>query len=68
MDLTAGHWIYLLGMIVIIVVMIYRKNVVVPAVTATFVTAWVFTGSLADGLSSSSTPAWWRPPSCSASS
>ncbi|NPC96833.1 hypothetical protein [Nocardioides sp. zg-DK7169] len=52
MDLTAGHWIYLLGMIVIIVVMIYRKNVVVPAVTATFVTAWVFTGSLADGLSS----------------
>lgn len=52
MDLTAAHWIYLLGMIVIIAVMILRKNVVVPAVAATFVTAWVFSGSLATGLSS----------------
>lgn len=52
MDLTAAHWIYLLGMIVIIAVMIFRKNVVVPAVAATFITAWTFTGSLAKGLSS----------------
>lgn len=52
MDLTAAHWLYLLGIAVIIGVMIGRKNVVVPAVAATFLTAWAFTGNLAAGLSS----------------
>lgn len=52
MELTAAHWIYLLGIAVIIAVMIARKNVVVPAVAATFLTAWAYTGSLATGLSS----------------
>ncbi len=52
MDITAAHWIYLLGMVVIIGVMIVRKNVVVPAVAATFFTAWAYTGNLATGLSS----------------
>ncbi len=52
MDLTAAHWLYLLGIVVIIGVMIARKNVVVPAVAATFFTAWAFTGNLATGLSS----------------
>ncbi len=52
MDLTAAHWLYLLGIVVIIGVMVARKNVVVPAVAATFLTAWAFTGNLATGLSS----------------
>jgi hypothetical protein len=52
MELTAGHWVYLAGVVVIIAVMIMRKNVVVPAVAATLATAWVFTGSFATGLSS----------------
>lgn len=52
MDITAAHWIYLIGMVVIIGVMIVRKNVVVPAVAATFFTAWAYTGNLATGLSS----------------
>jgi hypothetical protein len=51
-DITAAHWVYLAGVVVIIAVMIFRKNVVVPAVAATFLTAWVFTGSLATGLTS----------------
>ncbi|MDP3891645.1 hypothetical protein [Nocardioides sp.] len=52
MELTSAHWIYLIGIAVIIAVMVYRKNVVVPAVAATFLTAWAFTGNLATGLSS----------------
>lgn len=52
MELTAAHWIYLAGIVVIIAVMIARKNVVVPAVVATLVTAWVFTGSMVKGLTS----------------
>lgn len=52
MELTAAHWIYLAGIVVIIGVMVTRKNVVVPAVIATFLTAWVFSGSLVKGLTS----------------
>jgi hypothetical protein len=51
-DLSAAHWVYLAGVVVIIIVMTFRQNVVVPAVAATFLTAWVFTGNLVTGLSS----------------
>ncbi|MDH6197859.1 hypothetical protein M2272_004515 [Mycobacterium frederiksbergense] len=50
--LTAAHWIYLAGIVVILVTMAIRKNIVVPAVTATLLTAWAFSGSLITGLSS----------------
>ena len=52
MEITAAHWIYLIGIIVIIAVMIFRKNVVVPAVAATFFTAWAYTGNFMTGLTS----------------
>ncbi|TYB46733.1 hypothetical protein [Actinomadura chibensis] len=48
----AAHWIYLSGIILIVAVMIARKNVVIPAVAATFLTAWVFTGNFVTGLES----------------
>jgi hypothetical protein len=50
--LTAAHWVYLAGIIVILVTMALRKNIVVPAVIATFLTAFVFSGSIITGLSS----------------
>src|SRR4051812_41403686 len=52
MHLTAAHWVFLAGVVVILVAMVMRKNIVVPAVVATFLTALVYTGSLATGLSS----------------
>jgi hypothetical protein len=52
MQLTAAHWVFLAGVIVILATMVMRKNIVVPAVLATFLTALVYTGSLATGLSS----------------
>ena len=52
MHLTAAHWIFLAGVIVILATMIMRKNIVVPAVVATFLTALVYSGSLVTGLSS----------------
>ncbi|WP_448627530.1 hypothetical protein [Geodermatophilus sp. URMC 64] len=52
MQLTAAHWVFLAGVVVILATMILRKNIVVPAVVATFLTALVYTGSLATGLSS----------------
>jgi hypothetical protein len=51
-QLTAAHWIYLAGIVVILLTMAIRKNIVVPAVTATLLTAWAFSGSLITGLSS----------------
>ncbi|GAS87047.1 hypothetical protein [Mycolicibacterium brisbanense] len=50
--LTAAHWIYLAGIVVILITMAIRKNIVVPAVTATLMTAWAFSGSFITGLSS----------------
>lgn len=50
--LGAAHWIYLAGIVVILITMALRKNIVVPAVTATMLTAWAFSGSLITGLSS----------------
>jgi hypothetical protein len=50
--LTAAHWIYLAGIVVILITMAVRKNIVVPAVTATLLTAWAFSGSVITGLSS----------------
>jgi hypothetical protein len=52
MTLTAAHYVYLAGLGSLIVVMAFRKTVVVPAVAATFLTALVATGNLATGLGS----------------
>ncbi len=52
MALTAAHWIFLAGVVVILGTMVMRKNIVVPAVVATFLTALVWSGSLTTGLSS----------------
>lgn len=45
-----AHWLYIAGVIVLLVVMAMRRNVIVPAVIATGITAWAFTGSFFKGL------------------
>ena len=50
MPLTAAHWVYLVGVLLIIGVTVARRNVVVPALLATAVTAWVMTGSPLTGI------------------
>ncbi|WP_395105082.1 hypothetical protein [Actinomadura sp. SCN-SB] len=50
MQLGAAHWVFLSGIIVIIAVMIARKNVVIPAIVATFCTALAYDGSPVRGL------------------
>ena len=51
-SLGAAHWIYLLGVVMILATMITRRNIVVPAVFFTFLTALVYSGSLVTGISS----------------
>lgn len=51
-NLTAAHWIYLAGIVVILATMLMRKNIVVPAIIGTFLTAFVFSDSIVTGLAS----------------
>ena len=44
MALSAAHWVYLGGVLLILGVMIARRNVLVPALLATVGTAWTMTG------------------------
>lgn len=50
MILTASHWVYLIGTIIIILTMLCRQNVVVPAILMTFLVGWVYSGSFSTGL------------------
>ncbi|MCW3840419.1 hypothetical protein ONA70_09965 [Micromonospora yasonensis] len=52
MEMTPAHWVYLAGLASLIIVMVARKNVVVPAIAATFLTAATFTGSIPGGVAS----------------
>lgn len=40
-----AHWVYVAGVVLLLVLMAARRSVVVPAVLATALTAWAFTGS-----------------------
>ena len=43
--IVAAHWVYLLGVAIIVMTMIWRANVVVPSVVATFLVALAWTHS-----------------------
>ena len=48
--LTAAHWLYLIGVISIIVTMIFRANVLVPSIAATFLVVLAWTGNPVDAI------------------
>jgi hypothetical protein len=50
MELTAAHWMYLIGTCIIILTMLFRQNVVAPSIIVTFLVGWIFTGSFTVGL------------------
>ncbi|MCL6453297.1 MAG: hypothetical protein K6T78_06645 [Alicyclobacillus sp.] len=50
--MTPAHWVYLLGALVIIIAMIFRKNIVVPSIVFTILVAWVYNGSFVFGIQS----------------
>ena len=50
MELTAAHWMYLIGTCLIILTMLFRQNVVVPAIIVTFLVGWIYGESFIFGL------------------
>src|SRR3982074_1556531 len=43
--ITAAHWVYLAGVLAVVLTMVLRANVVVPSIVATFAVALVWTDS-----------------------
>jgi hypothetical protein len=52
MELTFAHWLYLAGTCLIILTMLFRQNVVVPAILMSFLIGWVYNGSFLSGVQS----------------
>ena len=50
--ITAAHWVYLAGVMAVVLTMILRANVVVPSIVATFAVALVWTHSPVGALGS----------------
>lgn len=50
--IVAAHWVYLFGVAIIVLTMIWRANVVVPSVIATFLVAFAWTHSPVAALAS----------------
>lgn len=48
--MSAAHWVYLLGLAVLIGTVVAKKNVIAPALIATFLTGLVYQGSFTMGL------------------
>lgn len=49
MELTIPHYLYGLITLAIIITMVFRKGVVLPALLGTFIIAWVYKGNIIDG-------------------
>ena len=50
--ITAAHWVYLAGVMAVVLTMVLRANVVVPSIVATFAVALVWTHSPVSALGS----------------
>ncbi|GAB6933267.1 hypothetical protein JCM14719A_16200 [Calditerricola satsumensis] len=50
MALTAAHWLYAAITAVILVIMLFRRGIVLPSLVGTFLVAWVYKGSVVEGL------------------
>ena len=48
--MTFAHWLYVLGVIAVVLTMILRRNVVIPCVIFTFFIGWVYLGSFIGGI------------------
>jgi len=48
--MTLAHWLYVAGILSVIVAMLFRRNVVIPSMVFTFLLGWRFSGSIIDGI------------------
>lgn len=44
--MTTAHWVYVLGILVVVATMIFRRNVVIPCIAFTFIMGFLFFGNV----------------------
>lgn len=48
--MTISHWLYVIGVLVVVATMIFRRNVIIPCILFTLVIGWVYLGSFVGGI------------------
>lgn len=48
--MTVSHWLYVLGVLVVVATMIMRRNVIIPCIIFTFLIGWVYLGSFVSAI------------------
>ncbi|MCR4443076.1 MAG: hypothetical protein QHH10_12410 [Peptococcaceae bacterium] len=48
--MSISHWLYVIGVLVVVLTMTLRRNVVIPCVVFTFLIGWVYLGSFIGGI------------------
>lgn len=48
--MTLPHWLYLIGVVVVVLTMLIRRNVLIPCILFTFLIGWVYLGSFVSGV------------------
>lgn len=48
--MTTGHWLYTLGIIVVVLTMVLRRNVLIPCIIFTLLLGWHYFGSFTKGI------------------
>jgi len=50
MELTAAHWMYAFVTLAVIIIMLFKRGVVLPTLVGTLLVAWIYKGSFVGGL------------------
>lgn len=48
--MTLGHWLYTLGILVVVITMVLRRNVLIPCILFTLLLGWQYYGSFSKGI------------------
>jgi hypothetical protein len=48
--MTLTHWLYVIGILLVVLTMIFRRNVIIPCIIFTFLIGWIYLGSFIGGI------------------
>lgn len=48
--MTVAHWLYVVGILAVVITMLFRRNVVIPCMIFTLIIGWLFKGSFIGGV------------------
>jgi len=48
--MTIPHWLYVIGILLVVLTMVFRRNVIIPCIIFTFFIGWVYLGSFIGGI------------------